>query len=81
MPLQLFCAVTSFVELTSYLLKFPSVFTGSGGELLWETKSCWQNPTVQACVTNAQSQRVQGSLAMDPVRGNSSRKRRCLNAY
>jgi hypothetical protein len=39
-----------------------------------------QNPTVQACVTNAQSLRVQGSLAMDPVRGNSSRKRRRLNA-
>ena len=35
-----------------------------------------QNPTLQACITAAQSIRVQGSMAMVPVRGNSSRKRR-----
>jgi len=35
-----------------------------------------QNPTVQACLTAAQSIRVQGSVSMTPVRGNSSRKRR-----
>ena len=35
-----------------------------------------ENPTVKATLESAQSLRVQGSLAMQPVRGNSSRKRR-----
>ena len=83
----------SFVELTRYLLRRPEV---SGHYLLSERFSqdpvenyfgrqraaggYSQNPTVQACVTNAQSLRVQGSLALNPVRGNSSRKRRHFNA-
>ena len=37
-----------------------------------------QNPTVSSCLTSAQSLRIQGSMAMLPVRGNSSRKRRVL---
>ena len=35
-----------------------------------------ENPTVKACLESAQSLRVQGSFAMQPIRGNSSRKRR-----
>ena len=33
--------------------------------------------TAKTCLDSAQSLRVQGSLAMDPIRGNSSKKR-CL---
>ena len=35
-----------------------------------------QNSTIQACLTSAQSLRIQGSVSMTPVRGNSSRKKR-----
>ena len=38
-----------------------------------------QNPAVSDCLTSAQSIRVQGSMAMLPVRGNSSRKRRAMH--
>jgi len=38
-----------------------------------------ENPTVKASLESAQSLRVQGSLAMEPVRGNSSRKRRLFH--
>lgn len=86
------CTVKSFVELARYLLKLPEV---SGHYLLSERFSqdpienyfgrqraaggYSQNPTVQACITNAQSLRVQGSHALNPVRGNSSRKRRLFH--
>ena len=33
-----------------------------------------QNPTISACISSAQSLRVQGSMAMIPVRGNSRKK-------
>lgn len=80
--------VKSFVELTEYLLGLAEL---KGKHLLSEcfsqdplenyfgqqrSRGGWcQNPTVQACLTSAQSLRVQGSLAMIPVRGDSSRKR------
>lgn len=35
-----------------------------------------ENPSIQQCVHNAAALRVQKSLALDPVRGNCSRKRR-----
>ena len=35
-----------------------------------------ENPTIKGTLESAQSLRVQGSLAMQLVRGNSSRKRR-----
>lgn len=35
-----------------------------------------ENPSLQQCVTNAAALRVQKSMAMNPVRGNCSRKRR-----
>ena len=34
-----------------------------------------ENPTAKDCLQSAQSLRVQGSFAMQPVRGNSSRKK------
>ncbi len=46
-----------------------------------QQRSCgeWnQNPTVCACISSAQSIRVQGSQVMVPVRGNSSGKRQIL---
>ena len=81
--------VRSFCELTRYLLGFEMAKTPY---LLSEhfsqdpienyfgqqrSQGGWsQNPTVQACLTSAQSLRVQGSLAMMPLRGNSRRKKR-----
>ena len=35
-----------------------------------------ENPSIQQCVHNAAALRVQKSMALDPVRGNCSRKRR-----
>ena len=35
-----------------------------------------ENPTLQQCVQHAGALRVQKSMALDPVRGNCSRKRR-----
>ena len=35
-----------------------------------------ENPSIQRCVHNAAALRVQKSLALDPVRGNCSHKRR-----
>lgn len=34
------------------------------------------NPSIQQCVHNAAALRIQKSLALDPVRGNCSRKKR-----
>ena len=34
-----------------------------------------ENPTVKQCLVNAAALRVQGSTALDPVRGNCRRKR------
>ena len=72
----LFLVVMSFVELTRYLLRRPEHYflserfhriqwtnTSGDKELLVAIYS--QNPTIQACVSNAQSLRVQGSLALD----------------
>ena len=82
-------AVKSFVAVTKYLLNLPCT---SGRYILSECFSqdplenffgqiragggyC-KNPTFQSCLTSTQSIRVQGSLAMLPVRGNSCRKKR-----
>lgn len=35
-----------------------------------------ENPNLQQCIHNASALRVQKSMALDPVRGNCSRKRR-----
>ena len=84
-------SVKSFVELCRKLLADPKLkgkyilsdhFSQDPLEnYLGQQRSCggWsQNPTVNACISSAQSIRVQGSQAMVPVRGNSSRKRRIL---
>ena len=86
----MFCfPVKSFVEMVKYLLSQPGT---KGCYILSEHFSqdplenyfgqqrarggrC-QNPTIQACLTSAQSLRVQGSVSMTPIRGNSSRKKR-----
>lgn len=77
------------MELSKYLLGLPEL---KGKYLLSERfsqdpienyfgqqRSCggWsQNPTISTCIASAQSLRIQGSMAMIPVRGNSNRKRR-----
>ena len=82
-------AVRSFVEVVRYLTNLPGL---TGQYILSECfsqdplenyfgqlRACGgrsENPTVKASLESAQSLRVQGSLAMQPVRGNSSRKRR-----
>ena len=84
--------VKSFVELTRYLLNLPCT---AGHYLLSEHFSqdplenyfgqqrarggYSHNPTMQACIASAQSLRVQGSMAMVPVWGNSSRKKRLFS--
>ena len=47
------------------------------GKLRYHGGWC-QNPSISACINAAQSIRVQGSMAMMPVRGNSGRKRRIV---
>lgn len=82
----------SFVEVTTYLLSLPGV---SGQYVLSECFSqdplenyfgqqrarggrC-ENPTVKTCLESALSLRVQRSFALQPLRGNCSKKRRlCL---
>lgn len=38
-----------------------------------------ENPNLQQCMTNASALRIQKSMALDPVRGNCSRKRRLFS--
>ena len=86
------CAVKSFCELTKYLLdveksKAPYLLSEHFSQDPLENyfgqqryRGGWcQNPTVQACLSSAQSLRVLGSLALMPVRGNSSRKKRLFS--
>ncbi len=89
--IYLLSSVKSFVELSTYLLSTPELkdkyilsehFSQDPLENYFgqqRSRGGWsQNPTVKACLTSAQSLRIQGSMAMMPVRGNSSRKRRAL---
>lgn len=86
-------SVKSFVELSKYLMDQPFMkdkeryllsehFSQDPLENYFgqqRSRGGWcQNPTVSACISSAQSLRVQGSMAMIPVRGNSRRKRRIL---
>ena len=83
--------VKSFVELSKFLLaqrdlKDRYILSGYFSQDPLEnyfgqqrSRGRWcQNPTVQACLSSAQSIRIQGSMAMIPVRGNTSRKHRAL---
>ena len=79
-------SVKSFVELCRKLLADPELkgkyilsdhFSQDPLENYFgQQRSC--GATVSACISSAQSIRVQGSQAMVPVRGNSSSKRRIL---
>ena len=81
-------AVKSFVEITRYLTTLPDT-TGQYflserisqdplenyfGRVRARGGQC-ENPTAKDCLESAQSLRVQGSFAMQPIRGNSSRKK------
>lgn len=82
-------AVRSFVDLTQYLLSHPGA---EGKFFLSErlTQDPLENyfgkqhskggrsdnPTAKQCLQNAASLRLQGSLALDPIRGNCRQKRR-----
>ncbi len=84
--------VSACVEVTRYLLKLPGVsgqcivserfshdpLENHFGQVRASGGRC-ENPTARSCLTSAQSLRVQCSLALQPVRGNCSRKRRLFN--
>ncbi len=81
-------AVKSFIELTKYLLStagdnvmFLSERVSQDplenyfGQLRARGGGRNENPTVQQCVHHANAIRVQKSQALNPVRGNTGRKR------
>ena len=84
--------VKSFVEMTRYLLSLPGYenkyilsecfsqdpLENFFGQLRAKGGRC-DNPTVQSCMQSTQSLRVQGSASLQPVRGNSTRKRRLFH--
>ena len=81
--------VRSFVELTRYLTTLPDAMglyflserilqdplENYFGRVRARGGRC-ENPSAKDCLVSAQSLRVQGSFAMQPIRGNSSRKKR-----
>ena len=80
--------VNSFVEIVQYLLSHPNApgryilserFSQDAVENYFGKQRSKggrnENPTAKQCLDNASSLRLQGSLAMDPVRGNCQRKR------
>lgn len=79
-------SVLSFVEVTTLLLAVPGVqfllsekFCQDPLESFFE-KQCYKggrndNPSIKEFVDNAVSLRVQGSAALEPLRGNCSRKK------
>ena len=82
----MYFAVLSFVEVTTVLFSVPGVqFLLS--EKFWQDplesyfgKQCYKggrsdNPSVKEFIDNSVSLRVQGSAALEPLRGNCSRKR------
>lgn len=80
-------AVKSFVEMTRYLLSqgkdlfilSERVSQDPLENYFGQQRSRGgrnEHPTLQQCVQNAAALRVQKSQALDPVRGNCSRKRR-----
>lgn len=76
--------VHSFVELTNYLLDQPGVFYFLSEKLCQDPLESFfgkqrmrgghcDNPTVQAFLKGTMSLRVQGSMAVKPMRGNCRR--------
>lgn len=87
---RLYMTVQSLVGVTRYLLSLPNIHghyllsehfsqdpvENYFGQLRARgSYNYCSNPTVQSCLTSMQFDRVQGSLAMLPLRGNSSRKK------
>ncbi len=72
----------SFVEMTKYLLSqsedgdFFVLSERVSQDPLENYFGRNENPSIQQCVHNAAALRIQKSMALDPVRGNWSRKRR-----
>ena len=81
-----FYTVKSFVELSEYVLKLPDMHYFLSAKLCQDPLECFfgkqrmrggrcDNPTVQAFMYETSSLRVQGSIALKPVRGNCKRGR------
>lgn len=79
-------AVFSFVEVTKMLLSLPGVQFLLSEKFCQDPlesyfgKQCYKggrsdNPSVKEFIDNAVSLRVQGSAALEPLRGNCSKKR------
>ena len=79
-------SVHSFVELTRYLLGLPGVNYFLSEKLCQDPLESFfgkqrmrggycDNPTVQAFLKGTVSLRVQGSMALQPLRGNSRREK------
>ena len=80
----------SFIELTTYLFTLPGVkillsehFSQDPLESFFGKQRQFgggcDNPTISRFLTNTSSLRTQGSVSLNPVRGNSLRKRKHLN--
>ena len=85
--IPLYCAVNSFVDMARYLLsQGQDVLYVLSERISQDPLENYfgqqrarggrnENPSVQQCIHNAAALRVQKSLALNPVRGNCSRKR------
>ena len=80
----------SFVEIVRHLLAVPGVLYILSEKLSQDPLENYfgqqrarggrcDNPTMVDCLHSAQSLRVQRSLALQPVRGNSSKKRKLFS--
>ena len=80
-------AVHSFVEVTTLLFAVPGVRYLLSEKFTQDPLECFfgkqrykggrnDNPSVKEFVDNTVNLRVQGSAALEPLRGNSSRKRK-----
>ena len=81
--------VKSFVEMSKYLLKnsgdhflLSERLSQDPLENYFGRQRCRggrnDNPNLQQCLNNAAALRVQGSVALDPIRGNCRRKRQLV---
>lgn len=85
---MLFVTVHSFVEMAQCLLSLPGVQYILSEKLCQDPVEAFfgkqraaggrnDNPTVQQFCQNTVSLRVQGSAALDPVRGNCGKREHC----
>lgn len=82
--------VHSFIELTKYIFNLPGVKLFLSERLTQDPLESFfgkqrqrgrgsDNPTVSQFLNSTASLRVQGSLALQPFRGNSTRKRKPID--